>query len=705
MNVLLTGAISPLHWNMVARLVRDNHAVSLLGKNASPKPTHTEATFYNLSPNDPQADSILRRGNFGAIVFFFAYNSIAVQGCGEVHSKLIDALIRFYQYVLSNPSTRFILVTDGRIFGRSQAASETETPAPDTIEGILIKAAEDCIHVKEADLKKTLLLRVTNLYADPVKSDFIDAVQRHAVERRKLLLPGTQESPFDFLHVDDFASFLNIALDEGIGGTVHLAYGKSMSYAEVADRLCVNVPNLEVAYTMELTRTTVLAQGIAQMEYGWVPRHNWALASQETAVRRFKLQLRHLRKQWLEHTAIIRKHKSVLFFEVIALGALCFFLSDSAREFAMFRFIDFQLFYVILMAVTYGRRIGTFAALIACIGFGLEWVSAGNEAYLLLLNVDNWLAPAMYLLCGGIFGHRYEDFKTKLATLEKEREAESVRILAIEALFKRTYEERNTLQEQILHSRESHGRIYQVARELDKLQPEQVFHSTLRVLEDTLQCRSVALYACKTKNTFARLIACSSSISKQLGKSLDMKNYPLLTSSFERNEVFINTTLEEDYPAFAAQVLQAGKPVAMVLLWDVPYEQQALYYRNQFKILVGLVQSSMERALQHINTTADVYWENTTILREHAFRSALNAYQAMHKEKNTSFLLLRVAGGRVRAAESIATRFQQAARSIDICGRMDDGTYQALLPQAGPKDFSQIQARFMEAGLSVSIIE
>ena len=82
--------------------------------------------------------------------------------------------------------------------------------------------------------------------------------------------------------------------------------------------------------------------------------------------------------------------------------------------------------------------------------------------------------------------------------------------------------DRNALQEQVIRFRDSYGRIYAITQELDTLQPEQVFLSTLDVLEDVMQNQSVALYSCADNSSFARLVVHSREM-ETLPKSMDLK--------------------------------------------------------------------------------------------------------------------------------------------------------------------------------------
>lgn len=152
-----------------------------------------------------------------------------------------------------------------------------------------------------------------------------------------------------------------------------------------------------------------------------------------------------------------------------------------------------MLLYVALMGFVHGRTAGTAAAVLACVWYGVSFVQSGNAASDLIFNTDHWLPMSAYLLTGTLFGYVQDRQRLKVDLLEQEREENEREKEFMEGIYQRAYEDRNRLKEQIYHYRDSYGRIYQITRELDTLQPVQIFLSTLHVLESTLQNNNVAI--------------------------------------------------------------------------------------------------------------------------------------------------------------------------------------------------------------------
>ncbi|HPJ02433.1 MAG TPA: NAD(P)-dependent oxidoreductase [Candidatus Limiplasma sp.] len=703
MKILLTGILSPMIWDMVDRLVREGHQVSLLGHGLAPAPAKTKATVHDLSPGNPEAAQVLEAGRFSLVVFFYAYQSEDTRAYGSIQGSMLDALFQLQHTAATCGVERFFLVTDVRVFGAGQAGREDETPLPQTPTGVLINAAEEVLRCVDSSTIQTLLIRVSHLYSPGREDAFFSRVRQSANAGQPMLLDGTADTLCDFLHVDDLSLFITLALEHKLTGIVHLAYGDRFSYAEVANLLQARLPELQVTFSETRTTRTMLQSNNAHRQTQWVPRHRWVseldeiIAGAGEGPRKRSLGAR--------LSGFLRKlfGSALPWVELVVLAVIAELLMRTSEYNATFRFLDYWLFYVILMGSIHGGPVGMAAGVIACIGYSFSWFESGNDVYLLLYNKDNWLPLIMYIFGGGVFGYMHDRNAEKLAAMRQEMEQRDEEAKFIQSMYQQVDADRNALQEQVIRFRDSYGRIYAITQELDTLQPEQVFLSTLDVLEDVMQNQSVALYTCSQESSFARLVVHSRAM-EDLPKSMDLKEYPLLDSVYSRGEIFANSKLEPGYPAFCAPVMQDGNTIALIALWDVPFEQQTLYRQNLFSVVAGLVQSAMVRALHYFDSAQDMYIENTHILTDKAFRSTLSVYSQMRKKRAAQYLLLAVQSvDGVLSIEEYDRRIGKATRRTDIAGRLKNGQMYVLLPQASLENMPQIERRFLASGLSCTV--
>ena len=703
MKILLTGILSPMIWGMVDRLSREGHQVSLLGYGLPPSPTQTKVTVHNISPGNPEASQVLQAGRYGLVVFFYAYQSEGAGAYGSTQGSMLDALFQLQHVASTSGVEHFYLVTDVRVFSSGQSGRETETPLPETPTGILINAAEEVLRCVEPGSIRTLLIRVTHLYFPGTEDTFFARARQCDTNEQTLMLEGTADEPCDFLHVDDLALFITLALERRLTGVVHLAYGEPFTFGEAAAALQTWLPSLRITFMNNPPTHPVLQCETASHQTGWIPRHRWVTELEEILAKPAAHKPRRsLRDRF--NAMMRRLFGSVLpWVELIVLAVIAELLVRHADTNATFRFVDYWLFYVILMGSMHGGPIGIVAGIVACLGYSFSWFEDGKDIYLLLYNTDNWLPLIMYILSGGFFGYQHDRNAEKLSSIQQEIRQRDQETEFMQTMYKQVDADRNLLQEQVLRFRDSYGRIYAITQELDTLQPEQVFLSTLDVLEDVMQNHSVALYSCSSATSFARLVVHSRALT-DLPKSIDMQKYPLIADMYTKGEMFANTNLEPGYPAFCAPILQDDKTIAIIALWEVPFEQQTLYRQNLFHVVAGLVQSSMVRALRYFDSAQDMYIPNTHILTDKTFRQTLNVYSQMRKKRASAYLLLHVESvDNIASVEEIDRRIGLALRSTDIAGRLSNGQFYALLPQASLESLPQIEKRFHSAGLTCTV--
>lgn len=700
MKILLTGLLPASVREIGARLARDGHQVSVLGRGLENLKADGIA-MYDDRFNQADLKKFMESARFQAVVFFYAYQCEDLREYGSVQGALLDSLFAIQNAAMESGASHLVLITDQRVFGKAQSGRENETPFPDTQTGILIKAAEDCLRCCVKEDLATLLLRVTSLYAENDPDSFFSYAANCARSGETLQLKGTPETDCDFLHADDLALFVSLALEARLSGMIHLTYGVRHRYGEIAAMLKKHLPGLKVAFADESIRCPALQTGGARA-VEWVPRHDFAreldALAKSPADKKPESRLAYVRKRVSQSLG-----KALPWVELILLGAAAWALSQTAKTNATIRYVDFWLLYVTIMGTIHGGVMGTLAALFAFASYTVNWLQAGNELYLLLYNIDNWLAPVSYLLAGSLFGYVHDSQHQRMEALEREKRARDSEAEFMKTMYDQAHEDRNKLLEQVMRYRDSYGRIYQITRELDTMQPEQVFLSTLNVVEDTLQSQSVAIYARKGNLPFARLVVHSRSM-QNLSRSLDMEKLPRLKDSLNQGKLFVNTSLEAGYPAFAAPISDEKEPLAAIMLWDVPFDRQTLYYENLFSVVAGLVQSAMVRALKYFNLSGDVYLENTRILAGQAFLSALGVYQNMRKRRTGNFLLVRLHGDADLPVEEYDRRISHAIRSTDLAGRLSDGAYYVLFPQAGAENLPQISARFAAQGIQCEVV-
>ena len=699
MKLLITGVLPWSIWTIAKRLAQGEHDVTLIGQTSEAHVRDSRIHHVKMNLTEKETLRYISAGGFDAIIFFFACQCEDRREYSAVQGGQLDVLFDILHGAEQTSVNQFILVTDQRVFGENQEAREDEQPIPDTPTGIMIRAAESCVSCGAPAKLKNLIIRTTSLYAeDDPESFFSDAV-RAAERQEPLLLNGSADFPCDFLHAEDLGVFLDYAVGMELEGVVHAVQGIPVTYADMIEDLQCKLPALSVTY-LPGGRCRNSLQGTVASSMGWVPRHDFrreldalcGVKSDEHASRR-RFRLRSVNSAW----SILK------WVEVVLLAALAIWLTVKGESNALLATVDYMLLYVITIGFIHGRGAGIIAAVLTCVWYCWSFVSKGGAPSDLLFNTDHWLPMSVYILCGALFGYGRDRQRTRAELLQREQEEVSRERDFIENIYERTYQDRNQLKEQIYHYRDSYGRIYQNTKELDTLQPVQVFLSTLQVLESTLQNESVSIYECKPNTTYIRLVVRSREM-KQLPKSLNLKDYEPMYEQLQNGKLYANHTLMSGYPVFALPIISEGEMLAVLMLWNVPFDQQSMYTENLLSVVAGLVQSALIRAIQYHQQMADLYFEDTHILTPEAFRSALGIYQSIRQRRTGDYVLVQVNSSQELSMEMIDKCLSKLIRSTDIAGRLDNGEYYVLFPQATTDRIPIIDARFSSYGLKCEVV-
>ena len=699
-KILLTGLLPASAKGIGERLEKDGHQVLILGH--GPKPFAVSAsskTFLLKSSAQTDIRRFMKAARFQVVVFFYAYRCEMEQGA-PVQGALLDDLSVIVSSADQSDAEHLVLITDRRVFGNQQAGREDEEPVPESQAGVLIKAAENLVGSVGARIP-ALILRVTSLYAEGDPDSFFSRAVYASQHNKPLQLPGNPSARCDFLHADDLARFLCQAIDARVTGVVHLAYGGGYNYRTVLAHFKKHRLNLNVGFTDQAVRRTLEVRRARESE--WVPRHDFMtemgkLLSQSALPPREKgpSPIRKRIRQSL--------YGVLPWAEVAVLGAAAWALKRVAEMNASLRFLDFGQLYVAVMGATHGSVMGVLSAVIAYALYIAEWTKAGNDLYLLLYNTDNWLLPAGYLLVGVIFGSWRDAQRDRLEEMSQQKAELEAKKKQLQTMYDQTREDRERLLDQVMRYRDNYGRIYRITRELDAMQPEQVFLSACEMVEVAMQNKSAALYARKGRLPYIRLVTHSEG-EKRMARSLDLRELPRLRESLDEGRLFVNTDLEPGYPAIAAPIGDEQDPLAAIFLWEAPFDKQTLYYTNLLIEVAGLVQAALVRTIRYSNrSTDDMDFQDSRILTNPAFQTALKVFQDMLKQRRGSFQLARLQGNPVLSPEEYRRRLNRAIRSTDLLGLLEDGSLCAIFPQAEEGDMRKMLKRLEAQGIALKVL-
>ncbi len=640
---------------------------------------------------DEDTEKIFQSFNFGTVVFF----SQVLDG----EKKIFDELekLEYILYLCRKKNIKsFIYITGNRLPDEGENGEASR--------GVLLNACEQlCKKAAQKDGINVQLLRTPYLYHTVIKTSHIGRWLYAVLDKKKLVLPGYENTQTDFIREDDLAGLLcrmfddpweKPYLDTNLSGKNNMTFGELVQFLK--DIAGSQAGQIKVEYSGKDECTPIYREDDwARTEYGFIPRGN------------IKDDLRDALDSYIKKSAKKKKHIFRRFFsnrllrviiEQIVLFAVAEVLNYITRDNVMFNFLDFRLVYIAIIASVNGLGAGAAAALIASVGY-MTSNSLSMSWQVLFFDVQNWLPFACYLLLGCVLGYNTDKARDDIKSKNEELKLLEEKYAFLHGLYTEVAEGKERFNNQIIAYKDSFGKMYSVVKKLNTTLPEMVFYEAIDICEEVLGNSYVAIYSIKPNSTFARLYVCSKRCTQRAHKSLKITDYPELLSSLQNNETFVNTKALKDYPAYATPIQREGVLVGMILIMEADYSQMNMEFSNKLRIMSDMIRDSLVRAMEFYEMNKSSL-DNTRILEPEKFEEILEVKKQMRKKQYLDYVMLRIlSGGDTAKLGQIGRRLIGLVRENDVLGVAGDGNLYLLLSQTGRNDLGTVADRLKNNGI------
>lgn len=694
-KVLLTGNIGDWVFPLAETMRKDGDTVTVSGRDGYPKAEH----YIKINGGSGDLSKLYRGGSFDSVVFFFCTNAIYHDETAREENLLggvlDDLRLHLAQIERSRTVSHLIFVTDSRVFGTSQSQSENEEALPDTFIGNIIKTAEkqaDNFCPENHSLKK-LTVRVANLYKPGPADEFAENVFGSGVLRRSSpSLKCCEEDGLDFISCTDLGKFLALAIDYGSSGTMHLSGAgiyKPDDFRSFLERFGIEISLIKTEKRAEKLQGTrahdelgFIPHGILQDDiYEPDPKNNGS------------------GNRRLFETIRQKFGKAVPWTETMAGAAVMHLLETGASGNSVLSMIDFRLLYAVIIGSAHGTFFGWIAGFLAYASYCIERIMLGTDPWDLLLNLDNWIPFALYLTVGGITGYLKTSHDNRVRELSEYCERRDAELKYLQDVHTETCDMRDDLMDQVLNSRDSYGKIYFMMKELDSLFPDEIMFKAIGIFENVLSNSTVAIYQRNSGEAYLRKIV-GSEETEDMSFSLKIADYPLLEKYLDQKELFTNKDFLPGYPSYAMTLGLSENEEVTVFIWKAKPNQYSKYYQNLFSIVSELAKISLEKAVSYQNRS-ERYIPGTMILKEDEFIKSWLVRKEMKQKNMGEYALLRVSVS--LPDDVLSERLEGSVRSIDVVGKMNDGTRYIILMQARKENLPVVVARLASKGVAVNV--
>ena len=555
-----------------------------------------------------------------------------------------------------------------------------------------------------AKLYKTTvkIIRSPYLYSEQYEKDFLNTVFREISAEQKITFQEDESQRMFFLSMQDLAELMYKIFDnwDEKEEILNIADVFDHCFKDLGDKLTELCPHLKVSYARHSIMENMLKDDkIIRYKYGWFPKISILEELPELYEHyQERNNIKEGRLDSLKH--IISKHKAaVRAAEFAAFFILFELLNGIAGNQAQFKMIDLRLLFVVLFGSMYGINYGIAAAAAESLSLIRAFEAEGSSWYVLFYEPSNWIPFIFYFAVGAICGYIRMKNKNNVQFIKEENDLLQEKFLFTREMYQEAIEDKNLYKKQILGSKDSFGKIFDITRKLDVIQPQELYIETIRVLEDVLENKTFGLYTLNRENGYGRLETASAQVQGNYPNSIKLSEYSAAMEELENGNVWANREFLENYPMYMAGVRKNGELVMLICIQQVSREQMSLYFLNLFKILSGLVETSLLRALEYQKAVEyRQYVKGTHILKTEYFEERLKVQHDMREQKLASYVLLKVEYSEMslQKADEI---LRSKVRENDVWGISESKELYLMLVQTDKEALPNILARLKQAGL------
>ena len=636
---------------------------------------------------DEELEDIFRTYDFELMVYFSNY--ITFHGTMEGEAEKLRKVL---SYCKRSKEIHVIYLT-GPEAGYAATTGKT----------LLVRGAENlCCQYGKMYQIPVKIVRIPYLYSGVYKEDYFYKMFAAIRSGEPVEIQESPDQPLQFLNSMDLAEFLEKMSDNWDEEYHYLNVPNvfSNTFRELEQK----IKEIDASVRIENKGLTPVEKippddKVVRFKYGWFPKVSLledfsdiydqyldSIGEKERRIDRWKI--------WLD------KHRPIVKIVELVIGFFLFeILNHLAGNQAQFKMIDLRLVFIVLFGSLYGINYGIAAAALETVSLLAAYEREGVGWTTLFYEPSNWIPFIFYFAVGAICGYVRMKNKENIEFVTDENKLIQEKFLFMRDMYQDSLYDKRTYKKQIMGSRDSFGKIFDITRKLDTVLPQELFIETIHVMEDMLENHAVAVYSLGKNSEFGRLEIASKEIRSEFPNSIRISKYQAAISELEDGNVWVNRELLPDYPAYMAGIRKNKELVMIVCIKEVRSDQMTLYYMNLFKILCGLVEVALLRALEYQEAAKNMqYVEGTHILKTSYFMERLETFHAMQDEMVASYILLRLEhpGKSKEEADQI---LQHLIRANDVWGISEEGELYLILSQTDKESLPIVSGRLKKAGI------
>ncbi|MCD6356335.1 MAG: SDR family oxidoreductase [Anaerolineaceae bacterium] len=714
MDILIDGDLTTIAFSLAKGLLKEGHRVIVAGApdNFSTIKNRNFVT-YKMTPSDDLYKEIYRSHTINTVFY------IAPQRKGPLENPTLELAHTFsgldcvLELSRQNYVGQIVYISSTEVYGEMQIPSKDTPPNPSTSIGQLILNGENLcrFYAKEWDLP-TSIIRLPYIYGPGLKGSFLNKLLHKAKENGEICLNTSGLAHCSFLHFEDFFEFIKRLLEDEkkYGLRIFNLTSEDINFLFLTQQINYYFPKVKFSFNNKAIgkpHNKKIETKNAYDFYKWVPQHQ-LIDTLPTLLETGPTQLPKKRVFTEKIKAFALSFSQFIAMGEVLLDAFLMHMLAMWPNLTIgFKYIDYRLLYVVIIGSTYGLLLGLTASLLASISAAFSWYIIGLDWALLIHNVENWIPFAAFFLAGAVTGYVHDKKENEISFEHQQSELIHEKYEFLYSLYDEISSIKDRLRKQLVGYRDSFGRFFRITNELNELEEDNIFFKALEIIEDLMKNDQISIYSIEPTGNYGRLEVKSKNLTRQIPKSLKLSDYVEALNVLNKGSIFQNKELLPNYPSYIAPIRNQGQLIGMIIIWEAKFEQFTMYYLNLFKVITGLVESSLVRAANFRNAQIEkLFLPATRIMKPDPFKVSLSIRKKMRRNKVAEFLILRIEKGE-ESWQELYERLSKGIRAEDVIGLLNENDLfcYVLLINASIENIGIIQDRLKDLGVNSKFIK
>lgn len=720
MNVLLIGGASSLINRMILKLRKEGHRIFLL-TGSKYKKNKYEKVFerYDFPYEGDYLQEIFDSVSPDVTVFMGAFDSNYRWNEEDREAvRFTSNLMNMMVACSALKKGRVIFLSSDDVFEENykNAIKEDEIPSGKTFRGTTLAQAEQiCANFRKNWGMDVTVLRLAHVYSIPKKLDDADNMPaRMCIDAMKNGMIRVDEGhEFSLLHENDATEYIYrvIHQSEHHYDIYHLSSKSAVSEVRLAGliRQYMN-QNINISAFSGIGGRHVLDGSRFIEEYGVQEFYSLDKYIQQMVayMQKHKTIFTENRKETIPIFQKLLKRggwalRAMLpFVENLICFIPFFMLNNRTADSQYFAHLDFYLLYVLLFAVIYGQQQASFSAVCAVAGyiFRQMYHRTGLEV---VLDYNTYVWIAQLFIVGLIVGYMRDQIRAMKMESKEMEDYLSGQIQDIKDINEINVRVKEVMEQQLIDQKDSIGKIYSITSELDRMMPDEVLFDAVEMMERLMGTEDVAIYNVVNAD-YARMFSASSEKARILGKSIRYREMTIMYDELKEHKVYINKSLDPQYPLMANAIFENDKIQMIVMLWGLSWERMTLGQANMLVVVSDLIQNAVLRARRYLQALEEKrYVEGSKVLDQEAFSSLVSAYRHAKERNLVECVLLHLKLNRDEY-KTAGDKIIRLVRSSDYLGILEGGLY-ILLTNTDSVAADFVKERLQEHEVQSEIME